>query len=101
MHSRSGPSSLPYSPECVEGVSLLKKWLSTRSAARGTPKTRPKRYHNAVFGPRTGGKTERIGVFQQCSMALAGPPRSHENGSVANAIFTPVVHGPFRATPKG
>src|SRR5829696_9849979 len=28
-------------------------------------------------------------LFQQCPMALAGPPRSHENGSVANAIFTP------------
>src|SRR5688572_2319875 len=26
----------------------------------------------------------------KCSMALAGPPRSHENGDVAKAIFTPV-----------
>jgi hypothetical protein len=23
------------------------------------------------------------GIFQQCTMALAGPPRSHENGYVA------------------
>jgi hypothetical protein len=28
-------------------------------------------------------------LFQQCTMALAEPPRSHENGSVASAIFTP------------
>jgi hypothetical protein len=28
-------------------------------------------------------------VFQQCTMALAGPPRSHENGAAAKAIFTP------------
>jgi|SRR5215212_3841863 len=27
------------------------------------------------------------------SMALAGPPRNHENGAAAKAIFTPVLRG--------
>src|SRR5215218_11296974 len=32
-----------YSPKCVEGVSLFKKWLSARSALQESPKTSPKR----------------------------------------------------------
>jgi hypothetical protein len=39
------------SPECVEGVSLLKKWLSAWSALKESPKTRLKRYENALFCP--------------------------------------------------
>ena len=52
------------SPKCVEGVSLLKMWLSARSALQESPKTSPKHYENNVFGPRTGGTREREGVFQ-------------------------------------
>jgi hypothetical protein len=41
-----------YSPECVEVDSVLKKWLSARSAQENA-KTSPKHYENDVFGPRT------------------------------------------------
>jgi hypothetical protein len=58
-------------PECEPallaqnlGVSLLKKWLSARSALHETPKTSLKHYENDVFGLRTGGTGEREGVFQ-------------------------------------
>jgi hypothetical protein len=55
-------------PNFGEQPSLLKKWLSTRSAAQESPKTRPKRYQNVVFGPRIGGTREREGVFQQADL---------------------------------
>src|SRR5215210_4555864 len=42
-----------------------------------------------VFGARSGVEVGIERVFRQCFMALAEPPRSHEDGSVANAIFTP------------
>ena len=48
-----------------EKPSVLKKWLSSLSAAQESLKTRPKRYENVVFGPRTGDTREREGVFQQ------------------------------------
>src|SRR5215203_1171542 len=48
-----------YSPDCVEGASALKKWLSSLSAAQESPKTRPKHYENVVLGPRTGDTRER------------------------------------------
>ena len=57
-----------YSPECVEGVSLLKKWLSARSGLQESPKTSPKHYENDVFGSRTGGTREREGVFQHAGV---------------------------------
>ena len=38
---------------------------------------------SGVFGARSGVEAGVEGVFQQCTMALAGPPRSHENESVA------------------
>ena len=44
-----------------EHLSLLKKWLSARSALQKSPKTSPKHYANAVFGPRTGGTREHEG----------------------------------------
>ena len=44
--------------------SVLKKWLSARSALQESPKTSPKHYQNDVFGLRTGGTREREGVFQ-------------------------------------
>jgi hypothetical protein len=44
--------------------SVLKKWLSARSALQESPKTSPKHYENDVFGLRTGGTREREGVFQ-------------------------------------
>jgi hypothetical protein len=56
------------SPKCVEGVSLLKMWLSARSALQESPKTSPKHYENNVFGPRTGGTREREGVFQHAEV---------------------------------
>jgi hypothetical protein len=49
----------------AEPCSLLKKYVSARSAVQESPKTRPKRYRNGVFGPRTGSRRERDGVFQQ------------------------------------
>jgi hypothetical protein len=56
------------SPKCVEEVSLLKKWLSARSALQESPKTSPKHYANDVCGPRTGGTREREGVFQHAEV---------------------------------
>jgi hypothetical protein len=44
----------PYSSDCVEGDSVLTKWLSARSAIRESAKTSPKHYENDVFGPRSG-----------------------------------------------
>jgi hypothetical protein len=35
------------------------------------------------FGPLLDRRPGRQRLFQQCPMALAGPPRSHENGFVA------------------
>jgi hypothetical protein len=35
----------------VEGVSLLKKSLSAKSAVQESPKTRLKHYKNGVFSP--------------------------------------------------
>jgi len=46
-----------------EGVSVLKKWLSSLSAAQESPKTRPKRYKNVVFGLRTGDTRESAKGF--------------------------------------
>jgi len=43
------PLSCLYSPECVEGASLLKKSVSARSTVQESPKTRPKRYTYGVF----------------------------------------------------
>src|SRR5215203_6945450 len=37
-----------------EYPSVLKKWLSSLSAAQESPKTRPKRYENVVLGPEPG-----------------------------------------------
>jgi hypothetical protein len=54
---------MAYSPECVEGVSLLKKWVSARTALRESPKLSPEHYENDVFGLRTKGTREREGVF--------------------------------------
>ena len=59
------PFSLPYSPECVEEASLLKKWVSTRSAVQESPKTRPKRYRNGVFGPRAGAEESAKEFFNR------------------------------------
>jgi hypothetical protein len=40
-----------YSPNLVEGVSVLKKSLSARSAVQESPKTRLKHYENGVSSP--------------------------------------------------
>src|SRR5829696_9018838 len=69
-------STEAYSPECVEGFSVLKKWLSSLSAAQESPKTRPKRYENVVFGPRTGDTREREGFFNSAPWPLPGHPEA-------------------------
>jgi hypothetical protein len=50
---------LPGTTQPVEKVG------SARPAVQECPKTSPKRYRNGVFGPRTGSRREREGVFQQ------------------------------------
>jgi hypothetical protein len=57
--------------------------------ARNQAPEAPKSPQYGVLGARSGTEAGIEGVFQQCTMALAEPPRSHENGSVASAIFTP------------
>jgi hypothetical protein len=52
----------------VEGDSLLKKSVSTRSAAQENPKTMPKHHRSAVFGPTAEDRREREGVFQQAEV---------------------------------
>jgi hypothetical protein len=47
----SNPCNGAYSPKCLEGVRLLKKSLSARSAIHERPETRPKHYKNGVFSP--------------------------------------------------
>ena len=46
---REGAANCLYSPECVEGVSLLKKSMSLRSAVQKRPETRPKHYEDVFF----------------------------------------------------
>jgi hypothetical protein len=44
-------STVGYSPSFEEGVSVLKKSLSARSAVQESPKTRLKHYENGVSSP--------------------------------------------------
>src|SRR5215207_3083199 len=64
-----------YSPECVEGASLLKNSLCARFHLRSGTK-----YADfGAFGTRFVVAFGSMPTFQQCSMARQGPPRSYEN----------------------
>jgi hypothetical protein len=49
-------------PNFAEGASVLKKWLSARSAVQESPKTRPNTTDTAYLGPEPGAE-ERAKEF--------------------------------------
>ncbi len=54
-----------------------------QAAALRPPAATSHEISRARKAPREALSVVNEGIFQQCLMALAGPPRSHENGSVA------------------
>jgi hypothetical protein len=61
-----------------EFLSLLKKWVSARSALQESLKTSPKHYENDVFGLRTGVKQSAKAFFNtlfcRTKFSLPHPP---------------------------
>jgi hypothetical protein len=78
-----------YSPNLVEGNSVLKKSLSARSAVLNQPEARPKHHESSVFSRSVGGRKEREGVFQHagkfCERRLNGTVFSEVRKSALNA----------------
>jgi hypothetical protein len=74
--------------------SVLKKWLSARSALQESPKTSPKHYENDVFGLRTGGTREREGVFQHADKLSTIPdPAIRQPHTKGKQLFWYVTDG--------
>ena len=87
--AESGPSSpCPYSSECLEGLRLLKKSLSARSAVQRRPETRPRHYESSVFSPRNRGqKRARRSFATRCHLPGTSVNRGSKCGGIESSTY--------------